>query len=890
MKTIKHLKRFTSLSFALIMCLACQKDYLNEPQQPTAETNIQELIKRNGNYAEISIDAHIDEDSEIMRSIRFNVVERAGYPGRKDPSITDDIYETEFRPSIGIQKNDKIKGVLILAKKGDIKSVYRQYITFTAVAEQVTGTEKLVLRYIGPIHMPNGYKFNQGDEWYSMAILNFDFSTTDNNRGLGESIHGRHNHGTHLNDNQKNRGTADMLPDATTSFYMPSIPLLSNWKKLEISTDGHGRALDFTFKPQGALVQYDLGIDVADLQEIRHFGLVTNTLDLSGSYNLESQDLLNKLDNTDSNGWGGFPTWKADPPHMDSYNLYYKNLSDLGLASSEVSFPWHLPVLTNDPQGDEIATAYGSSPVNKAGMSVREIQLYPHTNGNYPLIGQWTTQTFDNGNIHWNNVTLSGGTENTRKTQNRRMFLFWGMPRTMQAGEQPQSYFYMDFHDERDKFITNFNYNDFSQLENRIIQYRNDMYDLSLIDQHTEAHNYYLRHKAEFDRYKVDSLKFYWGLMPRYISQTQARTQKSIILHQTNAQFKANRISHIQTLLKSDLLITEQTHLTRGGHNYSMLEIHNPTKKHISLADYAVVRLIDNGQYMSYRKADGTSTDKLSEALILPLSVVQDNNSTPFDNSGFSNWSGTRGSYDKPDNRRHKVVYINGTITFRVTGGDDHGTNYVINSSEDMRLAPDQTILLGASGYLQKNGDRYKYETNGIENDYLAYIRFNTNQFICRYMLAYSDATTQDYQGGTLDFEPGEGFALIKNTGNGQWQIIDATAPIGPSGLAFPTSYDVYKKQFAGMGSNRVYTIQRTDGIDFPYLYPFRTKANPSANWPSNHWSFDQDFSDASRHGSPGRRSRWTSQQLRFSQSYFSLKRTPLDPNYPTYKQNIPVK
>lgn len=862
----------------LLAFSSCQKEEMLSvlPTDTNTDKVLSEAIRK-GNHAEVVFDASFEEDSELLRSVRFELIQRPGYAGRQQ--YEDDDYETEYRPSVKLKEDDTTRGIVIIAKKGDANSVHRQYVTFKTVKTEKDGQTKYVLRYNGPITMPKNYKLETSDEWYAMALINYDLGIVDNEGGTGQAIHGRIVERSDMTENRTNIGLATVQPSAGESIYLRSVPFISNWRPVRIETSGHGRVLDFDFKPQGTLVQYDLGSDVSDIQFIRRYGLVSNVLDFSGYYRLSSQDLLNGLASSDAQGWGGMPTWVPDNNDMHQYELYYQDLSEVGLSGGETGFPWHLPVLVSGGQGGSIDATYGARKLTASNLSAKVVDVLPLTGTNYTYKGETTSDKSNGNTFQWIASALGGNMQNARPVKNRRLLLFWGMPRT--SVQNPQTYLFADFHDERDIFSADFDYTSFSSRERLAFDYRRTIADLEALGDFDNARSHYESYKPALDRYTTDSAKFY-SILPKYIAQNTDRTQHSIVLHQTTAQFQAGRISHAQTVLKTDLLLTEQCYLNINGKNYSTLEVYNATGRSVSLADYALVRLIDNGSYMTYRNPDGNPTDKLSEALILPLAFVNPNKSNPFDGTNFSSIA-RKGTYTNPSERYHEIYRRPGAY-LTTTQGAELG-RIELTSSTDMMLAPDQVALLGASGFLQK-----QYKTDSFNSNWFTDIKDNIDKFVCRYFIAYSDASTSDYQDGTLDFKPGEGFALIKSTGNGTWQVVDATAPIGPNGYAFPAKYDVYKKQFASIQPNEAYSIQRYNGIDFPYIYPFRTSAKTATAWPSKHWVFASKLENSSSGSSLGRRDRFVNSTYNYYGTNFSYKRTPLDPTYTTYKQTIPAK
>lgn len=121
------------------------------------------------------------------------------------------------------------------------------------------------------------------------------------------------------------------------------------------------------------------------------------------------------------------------------------------------------------------------------------------------------------------------------------------------------------------------------------------------------------------------------------------------------------------------------------------------------------------------------------------------------------------------------------------------------------------------------------------------------------------------------------------------WQVIDATAPIGPDGLAFSGSYSDYKRELAKY-QGWAYSLRRTEGVNFPFIPPYRTRKMTTA------WCDDWVLGEAKRTHTLGARSMkqdraYSTQSVYVSELSFpdySLDRTPLDPNYGAYRRNRP--
>ena len=143
--------------------------------------------------------------------------------------------------------------------------------------------------------------------------------------------------------------------------------------------------------------------------------------------------------------------------------------------------------------------------------------------------------------------------------------------------------------------------------------------------------------------------------------------------------------------------------------------------------------------------------------------------------------------------------------------------------------------------------------------------------------------TNNTFGEGTLDYEPGNAFALIKKTSTG-WQIIDATGPVGPKHLAFAGSYSDFKAKMADYTNVASFSLQRLDGVDYPFIAPFRTKRLTSK------WSDDWNILTDVNQFTPGRRFGYSGLDLNAPDWKYQIKRTPIDTQFTTYWNARPTK
>ncbi len=208
---------------------------------------------------------------------------------------------------------------------------------------------------------------------------------------------------------------------------------------------------------------------------------------------------------------------------------------------------------------------------------------------------------------------------------------------------------------------------------------------------------------------------------------------------------------------------------------------------------------------------------------------------------------------------------INGASTRWPPLGTKISNHYPIPSPDESKagalnkafLMHGQSMLLGASGYIHNPpvDDNSNIRPGGEWFRtvwYPAIYGSHTQKGFIRHFIAYADGVKisegelenhaqvtafigynipglkkfSKYKEGTLDMGIGDGFVLLKMTPLGDWQIIDATAPVGPHHEAFPGTYAAYKAHYAPLKTSKPesYSQQRMEGINYPFIPPFRTK------------------------------------------------------------------
>ena len=997
MRLLRSLLRYkvATLSLALMSLGACTDD-LREPstQKPTEAYSISPLADElgKGNMA-------LDFDVEPMQGqnearTNYYMESRQARRGTTPPSTEGYGYDDEYTSTLKMTRGDSIEGVLVFIRQknntSDQPLIVRKFVTFKVIdapdhTNQYDTSKKPRVRWVGNVDFPSDYTLTKeydlptsteltGEgrvnglptkygQWYVMAMLDFTtgsvFDTREVNpakaeEGGSNKIYynrrklGGDNLPFFVTDQSAKSSTASRDASATSAL---TIPYISQWKQVKIvqhSATGNpadksytGFVNDLHFKPQGMLLQFDLGVASLDAQEIRRYGLLTNQLDFKGYYDLGVTDLYDRFQNRDHDGMG-IPKWVPDTPDASGFKLYYPSNSETKLSSGERLSPWDMPTLSDGQtptwggnESAQLSTDDAAVNLNYTNTSLRK---------NYtPGLGGITTPSgITNA---WFFQVLGGllpmrTQPNSIKSESRRIYTFWGMPRA-NASTNRYTYFFASAYqsnykediydaqstwDPNERIIENskktvlgrisFRENEEAIKANEVFvkEYKKlvtDNPDINkepgktykhLLDS-VEAKSTKLKAKSNelhaqypeslFTTYTTDSTIFYSTEQPAYVKQQTPRTQPLIVLYQSNKKFEERKVYHAQATLAPDLILTDVIYQTHNGENYSALEIYNPSCLWADLSQYAIARLIDNGTHMSFRKADGSATDNIQEAQILPLSLVAPNEHSPYNSdvttlkSAFPDPHASDGYWGK-NNLRRRVLMGDPEVTRRengsisglsfdkpkpVTGSSTRWPSFgsVISGHTPSPIPRDlsagainkaflgngQSMLLGASGYIHNPpvDESSTIRTGGEWFNTVwhpaIYGEHKDRNFI-RHFIAYADGKIKtegelensnvliqhlgynipslkkfsQYEAGTLDMNIGDGFVLLKMNPLGGWQIIDATAPVGPKHEAFPGTYADYKAHYATLKASTpaIYSQQRMEGVNYPFIPPFRTK------------------------------------------------------------------
>lgn len=621
------------------------------------------------------------------------------------------------------------------------------------------------------------------------------------------------------------------------------VPLATNWSKLNVNPEDQNATnkqeqnnlnTDMTLRVQGALLQYDIFADVYDQIDMRRFGLVSNSIDLVGSYMLTANNVAEAFKNKDTQGVG-VPGWRPERPNYTTdanspaaFFMYKRNQNDPARIDNGVyPFPWDLPALHTPYLGQRQAP--GLVQVSNVSMSdaLYAYRAYvPRQN-----TSSWNTSRLLNANgeqatqigTPYMGTPLSGrGNGALADRQNFQRLIFWGMPRK-ERPTQPATYLFADIHSARIPYYTA-----------------------------TTAG-------------VVDVLK-----------QDNYATQKSMVLHQTNANFRPGRISHINTSIEADLMITEVSYDSSESYKgvsypggFTALEIINASYSPKNLDDYALVRLVpkSNGSTTTYEYyvSEGVSSKDIKQASILPLSIVADPNGTKTFLPGGKTFDADPSKYNK--NYISYGVKYGWETDVPLSKTILHQEALVLLSKNIFNLISrefDSPDLLNQVHPFLIRGDysssipyRVKYG-NQVYDKHTRVSRIplapsDAEGGYAQFQDNYSDPMKSiSYNGSILDLEKNDqpAFALIRfYREHNSYRIIDATAPLPNSvgyseGVSEPyplvNSSSPYLKAMNSI-VGKSYTIERKPGINFPSIFPFRTDKQFDELWSYEETAFELD-------------------------------------------------
>lgn len=597
-----------------------------------------------------------------------------------------------------------------------------------------------------------------------------------------------------------------------------SIPLISNWKELEINPDAKhsddpripfdsrtkfrlAKGVGFVIKPQGLLLHYQIVANVYEGIDMRRAGVVSNVFDFQGKYLLDDESLAKAFEGKDRDGFG-IPDWEGQKSALN--NVIRLNMCKAPAEDYSLGFPWDMPTIfdkfeerdwrytggglmsqTNTDYETSMALFFGSKPSSKypnhvVGMPVgltaqRPQGTYNDPPGNFPDVA--------------NHVQ-------------------WAMPKKEQPS-QPFTYFWISAHSAHNQEVY------FGEQGGALWPAK------------------------EADKYV------------KFLQQKDVRSQPMVVVHQTNAKFEnqLGKVPRLHAMITTDLMITELTYNMVDGKNYSVVELQNPSKLDINLKDYALVRLrYDNTKsIMGYLRSDGSSiVERLEDLVDADFYFLRDMNSTdmihnygPNDEQTIVSSNYSEAQYNKSFVGDYRIYY------------------HKFEESGQRPLAPGQILLIGASGYSSLPKGRQITEP-WWENFFPSSVRWSwyAGQRRFRYFAYTSTSRVLDINSDNST-EVKDGLALVKIFSDGSKKVIDTTAPIGKKYFGFSGTMESYAKEFvtptnknkdknggsSGSDLNVYYSQKRKDGVVFPFMPPYRTKKVEKNLW-SDDWELLVDRYD----------------------------------------------
>lgn len=790
---------------------------------------------------------------------------------------------------------------------------------------------------------PSNVTKNSG--WHVMAMIGYQYSSSYYPNGKdaeGSEVVNRLLFGSSLDETFDSGTQSYDFGGAVGTTIELNTPCASAWMPLYVTrpstaTVVTGVNYDLHFKPQGVILQYDLASMAIDAQDLRCIGIVSNVLDFKGYYDLNSASIKAAYDSRDGDNYG-LPKWIPNPVDMGGLSMHYAPASAAPLTSGTRVFPWDMPTMSStksnslDNWGGEATNTW---PVEQPAV----LSIYPRGQSSESVTGRPNSYPWLKAKKLWTFYTLGGDYMlNSRgrvitKTGYYPIY-FWGMPRgseRMPAANKQATYFFVSSHslitddDAWDAGVHGFDTKVYLDLFNYAVRTYNKLLSLEReiaiatdADKKKEKQDEYDQAKRDYEinpdanPYRdhfpgavLPALKMAQAKLAEILSEAQKtkitpRTQPLMILHQTNRTFPERRVYHAQAVIRPDLMLSEVIYQKHDNQNYTLLEVYNPTVEPIDLSLYAVVRLIPSADqtYLTFRGPDGNPVESLEQALVLPLTALK-GQVDPFDGSKLSTLKLATYNYDEPTKRAQPVYYDPYTYTTTSTGrwaGKYYYSKLIDNNgSRSLYVLRGQSLLLGGSGYINKpvmNSDNpekvlHLLDENSWFKPLHALLKANFDKYYLRYAYAYADGVKGadgNFGEGTLDYRPGDAFALVKKTDTG-WQIIDATGPVGRKHLAFAGTYATFKAEMDKVKGKNSFSQQRLDGVDYPFIAPYRTKRLDLTKW-SDDWNILTEVNQFT----PGRRFDYSGWEHTFGSFEYPIRRSPIDTQFTTYQNARPTK
>lgn len=322
-------------------------------------------------------------------------------------------------------------------------------------------------------------------------------------------------------------------------------------------------------------------------------------------------------------------------------------------------------------------------------------------------------------------------------------------------------------------------------------------------------------------------------------TSADAGSQPTHVLHQTTKDFSASKghVVYAKGILNSNLIFSEalsHTNPEGGDANVSLVELYNPMAYPVRLDNYYLVGLREQNGQMKFLEEYNQDPDflaltpDLAKAYLVPLKKVLSQDVPAADEGQVgslfdANPNGDTHNFYVPSMGEYKDLAVSGV-------GLDKDFHY---------LLPGQTLLIGGSVW-------HRYATTVAIEDWqdellpqLKKAASKAGGYQLKGLFYHANKDGSDIY-SPLDFELGEGVALVKVV-NGKRYIIDATAPLpGKAKIPFAGAFAEYNKETTRYAEEDFFIMTRKDKVNFPFIPPYRTQRLTGGRW-SDDWTISTD-------------------------------------------------
>lgn len=316
------------------------------------------------------------------------------------------------------------------------------------------------------------------------------------------------------------------------------------------------------------------------------------------------------------------------------------------------------------------------------------------------------------------------------------------------------------------------------------------------------------------------------------------------ILHQTTKDFSTSKghVVYAKGILNSNLIFSEvlwtKQVLTEDENpkELSLIELYNPMAYPVRLDDYYLVRLTQKNGEMKFVKNvykeddDKETTEDLQEAYLVPLQTLVWKTSQNINNP-VAESPGPLVPDNTDDNSTHSFY-----LPYKSAKKDLYLSLHE-NETAPFFLLPGQTLIIGGSNwYNEELASSYGIHENSA-NEWVKKIGEQMMKATTQeggyqlYQALYHGTQDQNSEAASpLNLPIGDGVALVKIVG-GKRYILDATAPLPNSHLAFADTWANYKSKMEQHKNDDFVLMTRKDRVNFPFIPPYRTQRLESGDW-----------------------------------------------------------